>query len=408
MKDQSIDRILIVCETFPATAGIGGKRWYNLGKNLANSASVDILTFSKYQDTENQFNNVYSIKSNYPKILQQSDLSLFEKVSYRTHLFWRKLMLEGTPYDSAAQDKKVLQKKLRELQQKNNYQAIISSGAPFSILYNALTLSSHADFNKVIFISDLRDPWTSGSGYGMNTISDKKKNFELTKEKFVLNSSDLVLVPAKKMKHDLKQIYPNASVLTLPHGFDQKKIDKSLSKSTLQVKSEKLKLMYAGTWYNNINQAYSDFITQLDKSSVPYSFEIFTKKNSIKTMPNFEGTDCNEYLEEDDLFRKIKSSDLYIVFFPDRVKDFVSAKFFEIFYIGTPVLLIAKKGYLSDFIIENNLGFHMEPNAINSDNLTSVFTKLKNSTSSTSKNNILKYEFEHLACAFLKHLQTIQ
>jgi hypothetical protein len=67
------------------------------------------------------------------------------------------------------------------------------------------------------------------------------------------------------------------------------------------------------------------------------------------------------FIPEQELFKKIKTSVAYLVFFPESEKDLISTKFYEIIYTQTPIIYIGAEGAVGKFIRENRVGVHILP-----------------------------------------------
>jgi hypothetical protein len=76
-------------------------------------------------------------------------------------------------------------------------------------------------------------------------------------------------------------------------------------------------------------------------------------------------------IKEEELFQEIKNSNYYFAFYPANFKDFISTKIYEIVALQIPIILVSKKGYLSDFIVDNKLGvfYDIEDMSLLCDNL---------------------------------------
>ena len=381
--------ILLLSYHFFDTNKIGSKRWRNYAKFLSKNNTIDIVSCDKSTPDINFINENYHIKPVYPTILDLIPKNIFQKISYKLGILKQKLSTQGYFYDRGAVVINKLEKLLIHLHYKNNYDIIISTGAPFSWVVLPVLLKKENILKNTLIYSDLRDPWTWGDGYGMKLLSDKRLVYEKNNERMVLEFSDKIFVPSVKMKKDLKEKYDSTNIIHLPHGFDKEKIELSVSKKIKESKT--LKIIYAGTWYYKVDVVYDYFIKTLEKYFSNYNFKIFTNDN-IKISAN-EKILKSKYVPEEKLFFEISISDFYVLVFPDEYIDFLSSKLFEICYIGTPILYIGKKGLLSDFITKNQFGYHIEETKIDAFLKGAInLKKLK-----PNKNILEKYSFEILS-----------
>ncbi len=407
------NKILVVCYIFPPSVKIGGKRWFNLGKELHTLCTVDILTFAENTKNSGDFNQIYTIKSSYPKILDKKPSSIFERISYKLQHYKRKLLVKGTIYDKTSLDGKKVRNRIIGLQEKNHYDSIICTGAPFSLLYYVVLLKKNQLFSTTQFLSDIRDPWTWGQGYGIANLNSKRKAVEQTRERTVVTESNIVSVPAQTMAEHIHSIYPNSNTIIIPHGFDKKKIDRVLNNSEKQSKNSEIKLIYGGTWYRDINESFLKLLRSLEQiENYKYNYRIYTEFPERVSDFNLSATTNilfkkSEYIPEKQLFKEINNSHIYVVIFPEHARNFISAKFFEIFYIGTPILVISKKGILSDFIQKNSFGFHLEPENVNKITIKKIVDTVVNEPITKAiSNDLLKYDFSNIAKQILKEFNS--
>ena len=384
--------ILLLSYHFFDTNKIGSKRWRNYAKFLSKNNTIDIVSCDKSTPDINFINENYHIKPVYPTILDLIPKNIFQKISYKLGLLKQKLKTQGYFYDRGAVVINKLEKLLIHLHYKNNYDIIISTGAPFSWVVLPVLLKKENILKNTLIYSDLRDPWTWGDGYGMKLLSDKRLVYEKNNERMVLEFSDKIFVPSVKMKKDLKEKYDSSNIIHLPHGFDKEKIELSVSKKIKESKT--LKIIYAGTWYNNIDDIFNNLIESLNYLKLDYNYKIFTQSFANKLIKNkSEKVLFKNYLKEEDMFKEIYKSDFYILIFPDDYKDFLSAKLFEICYIGTPIIYIGSSGDVANFITKNQFGYHVKKT-----NVFDFFKKLHQLKKLHPNRNILEnFNFKNLS-----------
>ena len=231
---------------------MGSKRWFNFAKQLAHHNEVDVISTTQNSNCE-FINNSYKIKQKYPHILDESPKNLFQSFRYKSSLYFQKVISKGSYYDRGVNVLKRLKKLVVILHQKNNYDVIITTAAPFSWVNLIVDLKKNKLINDVLVFSDLRDPWTWGIGYGMKQLSKQRTSFENHQESNTILNSDKVFVPALIMQSYLNKKYKSKNLTHLPHGFDKNKINNSLIDPNKN-ESKIIQFIYAGTWYNNINE----------------------------------------------------------------------------------------------------------------------------------------------------------
>ena len=84
----------------------------------------------------------------------------------------------------------------------------------------------------------------------------------------------------------------------------------------------------------------------------------------------------------------------------------MSSKFFELIAFRKPILYFGDKGSVSDFIINNKLGFHITSNNIESQ-LRSVLENEKSQTIPNLNYNISKHTFEYQTKELIKELDKL-
>lgn len=382
-------KILIINYHFAPNNAVGAKRWSNLSKYL--KGDLHLLTNEKEPDKLN-FVSTGIINSKYPKVLDKKKFSFIEKLIYRFQLVRLGFLVKGTVYDRGKLDEKVLTNHVLKILEEQNVDAIIVSGAPFSYLYYMAKLKSK--LGGVKLISDLRDPWSWGVAYGFSNLSEKRLNYEKACESLVMNNSDIITVPSESMKLKLNQLYPKLKdkFILVPHGFDSAKIDASSnilnSSSKVKGRDEVLKFLYAGTVYENCFQEYESFTRRLMSIKANFKFEIFT---SSACNSRIDSLHVNSLINEEELFGLYKSHNFFVLAFNERVKDFLSAKIFEIIYCGLPIIYLGPKGKLFDFISANNLGYAASD--LSNEELKQLIEKKER----TNYSRINDYDFANLA-----------
>ena len=79
--------------------------------------------------------------------------------------------------------------------------------------------------------------------------------------------------------------------------------------------------------------------------------------------------------------------------FPDDYKDFLSAKLYEICYIGTPIIYVGSSGDVANFITKNQFGYHVQKT-----NVFDFFSKIHQFKKLQPNRNILEnFNFKNLS-----------
>jgi len=361
-------QILILSYTFPPSPSIGGRRWAKFAKHLKKAGNSVFVLKAKIKNitSSNSWNkdvenlDIYQFKSNYPRILESTPTSLIKKSFYHLTVLFLRYTHRGFIYDRSIFCKKTILSKASRIIEDKNIDTLIVSGAPFRLLYYATLLKKK--YPEIRLISDLRDPWTwSKTGYGYHTLSQSNLSFEKRLEQKVIKESDLITAPVQPMIDYLQERYSlhQDKIVLLPHAFDEDDIDKAIVKETC----EKIKLIYGGTIYQGSLTVLHKINDILNKGELKIQFDIYT---NTKVSSIDQGTvNIVPSIDSKSFLCKVGSSNYFISIVPDVYKDFIATKYYEIIACRTPIILISEKGLLSEFIIQNNLGYHITHENVN-------------------------------------------
>ncbi len=403
-------KILLISYTFPPYPGIGGRRWAKFAKYLSHAGYVVHVVCAKNPFNEISLWNVdikssknikiYELDDSYPIILSQIPKTIYQKLKYKFALLKVKIFTKGTPYDKGIFWKKNMLKVCNKIITEHNIQNVVVSCAPFSCAYNALALKDiHKEINLIV---DFRDPWTWGTGYGFSTLSENRLHFEKNKEKLVIENMDCILVPTDEMKNYLDKVYPQFTnkILILPHAYDKDEI-------TLTPKnpSGSLRLLVYGTLYENLDDIFDKISHELKETNISIKLDVYSSKSRYKHFfetKELYGNCVNYYdlIPPQQLFNELKNYDYVLIIQPDYAKDFITTKIYEIIYSRTPIILIANKGRLFDFISQNQLGLCFHPNK-----LKAVFQEIANASAEAFRLkdfNISDYSFDSVTSTLVK------
>ncbi len=368
------NHILLISYTFPPYPGIGGRRWAKFSKHLSRLGyTIHVIHANNpfkeeslwLDDVRNDPNiHMYELNSSYPTVLLTQPKTIYDKINYKLSLLKVKFLTKGTPYDRAVFWKKSMLALCEQLIKTNGIKNVLVSCAPFSCAYYALQLKEN--FNNLNLITDLRDPWTWGKGYGFSFLSKKRLLFEKQMEKEVIEKTNYVLVPSIEMKYHIGLAYPKFSdkIVEFPHAFDDEEITIKEKE-----KSDKVRLMFYGTIYNNLDLAFENISEAIVKSSSTITLDIYSPTNSYENLFEQKKLLNNTVIYYKPmlpklLFEKMSNYDYVLIVQPDYAKDFITTKIYEIIYSITPIILVSNEGKLSDFISSNGLGLWFTPNQL--------------------------------------------
>ncbi len=369
------ERILIVSHVFPPRAGIGGRRWAKFAKYLHRSgAKVRVLCADLPISRPSAWSadvsgiDVQTYPHRFPRILLGRPRSVLAKLRYRLALAYAKIRSKGTPYDRGFMDRWVYQAALEQAIRAFSPHAVIISGGPFSLLYNALPLvKKHPE---VIFIGDFRDPWSWALIYGYDTLRGSRKRFEEKMEGRVVEKFSMLLSPSEEISKTLTEKYPDyqSKISTLPHAYD---LDDIIPRSEKNDSQNKISIIYGGTIYDNVVdhlRILSDFVAV---NSEKVQLNIYS--NDHPEDQEFKSVYFHHTIGSKQFFEKVATADWQLLLIPIQVKDDVLTKLFELAATGVPILMMGHRGRLSEFVEKNKIGFFAESAADLKEHLFSGF-----------------------------------
>lgn len=364
--------VLIISYIFPPAPGIGGRRSAKFAK-FFRKRGVDVYVISAQliDDTVSTWTTdvrgieVIRLDSKYPKIISITPKSVIEKILYRIKLLEVKCRIKGNYFDKAAFIEKSLKESVLKIVKEKEIKNIIVSGFPFYLNYFICKMKPQLPGVKII--SDFRDPWTWKHSYSLDKMSINRQNEERKKEAFVVEKSDLVIMPSDIMVGEISQLYPKYKdkFREVPHGYD-------IDESCLKMESKKntmTKFMMFGTMYITIENEISNLANVFKDNINNIELDIYCFSSKYASI--FEGKgvlDKNVFyhkpLTENELYKKLVETNYYILVCPDHAKDYFFTKIFEIIHCKIPIIYIGNKGNISVFLEKNDLGIIIEKHEV--------------------------------------------
>jgi len=360
----------IVTYTFPPSKEIGGRRWAKFSRHLAlNGHAVTVICASNSNDQtwyENEFSGieVRVLPKYYPEWLSGFTKSITQKLLYVIYTRILSPLTKQNFFDKGYAWKKPMLKALEQVNNTKPIDVLVVTGAPYSLLYYGSIFKNR--HKEIVYVADLRDPWTWGSYYGLLTMSARKKRFQEYSESNTIELCDLFCYPTQHMGNVLKEKYPafTSKLYLLAHAYEPDKF------GSAEDNVEREGFVYGGTLYDGIEDNIKRLLDIVRANpDAGFKWEIYTST----TYPLFDSAVTKGSIQkhalvpEEQLFKKIRNSAAYLAFFPKTDKDLVSTKFFEIVYTQTPILYIGEEGDVGRFIRENRLGVHILPENIERD-----------------------------------------
>lgn len=413
--------ILIVSYFFPPCNKVGGRRWAKFGKYLNEKAyNISVVAVNvPFEGTcpwENDIENYKTTITRLPYIehrpyyrVNKAPVTIGGKINYRLSLYKEKFFPGKTVGDTTDVSRKygtALQKTASEIIRQRNIDTVIITGGPFHWCYEAIQLKKQ--FSTIKFITDLRDFWTGGEVYAK--LSDTDKREEDQKELECVTLSDIILSPAGRIVDFLRSKYPGQSskIHVLPHAYDGSEIPVN----TQPNKQEGIiTFAYGGILYPNMADGIKKLIELLKKiisGGIKTQLDIYTFDNSYKELflqaGLHDSVAYHKSILPKKLFEKFSQTDylLQLRAGESQEQHFKSTKFYELIALKKPVIYFGPKGDVSEFIIENKLGFDGNTNT---EQLAAQLIENKKKRSIPDENfDVSRFEFRAVTETLEKYL----
>lgn len=376
-------------------AGIGGRRWAKFAKYLSRlDVRVHVICTPHLEESSSLWTkdvihnpNIirHEVPSGYPNWNPSNHL--FGKIRNKL-TYWRLLAsTQGTPYDQSIFWHAGVRKKATEILQNQEIQHMILTGAPFHQFYHLGKLKNQ--FPDLKLILDFRDPWTSGTAYGMSEISPKRLAYERSIEQEALRTADIVLGPYA-LPHLLGDAMSKSNTTAIPHiiphAFDPEDI--ADISSSLTKKDETIRLIYGGSLYPGTETYLTQLATSLKalQQTQPsalekWEFSFYTPETQRAAI--FQGLPESTVrffapIPHRDILQKVSEADICLLFLNEEKKHFRTTKFAEFSTLKRPFLLFGPTGEVADFIHQNKIGHTISnPNFRQQDLLAGIQQLLK-------------------------------
>ena len=376
---QPGEPILLICYAFPPNPGIGGRRWAKFAKEVAKRGHpVHVIRSAGRPgrmgslwsaDAEVPGITAHPLPPRYPGVMRKQPLTtLFDKVMYR---LWSQVLpglTQGNWYDAAVLWRRPLLREASELVHRYGIRNVIVTGAPFSLLgYGAELKERHPGIHLV---SDFRDIWTWGKGYGYQTIGKERLRHDRELERKVTLVSDRVISPHHTVLEHLHQEHGGApnKFVHIAHAIDPDDLDVD----SITPADGMFRMIYAGSLYGEqeaerffevLFQAFHTLKKERPGTFAKCRLDYYITSHGtalyermVRNAGLEEHIRFHAPLEPRELFSRITGSDLVLAFMPPDKKDVHATKFHEIFYLKCPILHVGDPGLVSRDVLEKRMG----------------------------------------------------
>ena len=368
--------ILLISYVFPPSKEVGGRRWSKFAKSLNDLGfEVHLITsnmgIEKLKELEipNYISSFKIIQNKYPEILNNYPKSIIEKIQYRIALKKVKRKSIGNYYDRGVFCEKELYKLIKFYLNNYFFEKVIVTGAPFSLLYFMSKWKREFNYN---LLCDIRDPWTYGESYSFQMMSDKRKIEELKRESIVFKESDMITLPNEDMSERYSELYPSEKhkIKVLFHGYDENEFINF--ENNIQIVPNNW--IYGGTLYSESKDIYNYIFDYLNTSK-KIKLDIYSRSNASFIEKKYDRIKFYPIVSPKEFNLLCLKSSVFLWVFPEKFKDYLSTKLFELIRCRIPILYIGNKGSFSQFIEENSLGVFIDESHLFNE-IELVFEKL--------------------------------
>lgn len=327
-----------------------------------------LSTWSKDAQLLHEKNHVHSLPTSYPEIIKKIPKTLFQKIQYRLSLEYLKLKVKGNLYDKSSLWHLNLipfvQKKLNE-----GFDTIICTAAPFHYLGEVAQLK--VKFSSVNFIADFRDPWANNRiSYGISDLNQKRLHEEKHLESSVFESFDYLICVDTIHETYIKglNINPN-KIKVIPNGFDPEDFSNI---DTKKKQNSRINIVFTGSLYSkaltHLEALYKLLLGDKDLKqefvfnfygSIPKEAHYLFDNKALQSTLIFHGKVSLKEVGE-----KIVTSDLAMLFLTDDLNYTKSTKFYEYIHLRKKIAVFSKYGPISQYIVNNRIGYSIEPRNI--------------------------------------------
>ena len=414
--ESEIPKFLIVSYYFPPFKRVGGRRWAKHAK-FFNKKGIDFKVLTGRYDGDSPWdsdiaefkNKIERVELVIPKIPYHNRVipTLFiGKLRWRlSKKYWklRNNLKYGNHYDVSGASVKNFSRAASKIIKKDKINIVLLSVGPFR--YSKIIISLKKEFPDVKFVLDYRDGW----GDGPSRLSQRKQHQELKLEKKILDAVDACFAVNGDIINHLKSKNKSIKTFVVPHCVDEEYLN---IKSAEVVSSalNSMNIVYGGQLYEGMDHEIENFVkfVNLYNKTVEknISARLYVPYLSYKKLLNKSNDiELHQMLKYDSYVDVLMKSDCIVLFRPAWSKNAFSSKFFEIICTGKPILYFGGQGKVSEFLVKNNLGIHIEN--IQSDTIDKFKLKIDDSSFPNTSYNFEQHSFRRETDKILNILQEL-
>jgi glycosyltransferase involved in cell wall biosynthesis len=235
---------------------------------------------------------------------------------------------------------------------------VITTGPPHSVHLIGLKLKKA---NKIKWIADFRDPWTTIGYHKQLKLLKSSKNKHIKFEKEVLNHSDQIIVTSEVTKHELES-KTNKPIAVITNGYDNVSIEEPLLDT-------KFSLAHIGSLLSERNpevlwnvlkeliEEHPDFKNNFELTFVGFVSDDVIERVADNNLSIY--INKIDYVSHSEAIRYQKKSQLLLLIEIDSedTRCIIPGKLFEYMVSNRPILALGPKGSDVERILkETNTG----------------------------------------------------
>lgn len=411
MEGQRLMKILIVSFYFPPYSKVGGRRWAKHCKYLYKSDIYFKVIAGDFDGAspwdrdiklfEDRIIRVPIIRKNRPFHIRKLPKTILEKIYWKaSYIIWeiRKPRLKGNYMDVSVGNEERFYNTTREILGKEKFDIVLLSGGPF--LYSKMIPDLRKQFSDVKYVMDYRDYWEDAFTH----LSSEQIRSEKELQNKVVKDLDLIITPNEEMSQHFNATF-NKNVYTLPHCYDPEdlNIDQAIEKKT-----QTIKVVYGGAFYRGIEKQLYQIKQLLDllNDNTSTSCDFYVSIKGFESELLHPLIKRHDYVMADEYFNIVIQADYVLLILADDRVNAMSSKFFELVALRKPILYFGGKGLVSEFLLSNNLGFH-----ITDQNITvqskAILKNLQSKEIPDLSYDISKHSFEYQTKLLIRKLETV-
>lgn len=352
-------KLSIYCYHHSPHKGVGGRRWKEFGKSLAERGFDVTVTVAPWvgdiPPSSSGVNIRFLQRTIWRRFPFKENRAFLKPIWLAQKLIWK--IRRGGYVDQTDGLKTSIKKAVQE-DLLNQVDCILVSCAPFHwALHVASELNSSESPKRPKFIVDLRDPWSSNRIAYLVGASDRVRKNELNRELYCMESADLILSVDRRV---VTEDYQNSSKLHIvPNGAKMPVLTNTKSHSIGEV----VNLVFVGTMYKDCFEEFLSFLVVFEDvlRGIGRKLEVVIAgrwfPDFVESISELQYCSFLGELSASEVTVVWQKADIGISVISDSMRYAVNTKMIECVARKKPLLLVGKTGKAAEFLVKNKLGF---------------------------------------------------